>query len=178
MDKLLLHVCCAPCSIIVIDFLKKDFELYLYFYNPNIHPLKEYKERFDSFINYSKKLNYKYIIGEYDYLDYFKIVEKNIENRCTFCYQLRLNEVVRKAKEINISNFSTTMLYSIYQKHNLIKRIGEILSVEYDLNFIYYDLRDKYFECKKKANEENLYIQKYCGCVFSEIERYKKGVKQ
>ncbi|MGQ9845470.1 MAG: epoxyqueuosine reductase QueH [Caldisericia bacterium] len=177
MDKLLLHVCCAPCSILVIDFLKKDFELYLYFYNPNIHPSKEYNERLTSFINYSKKLNYKYLIGEYDYSDYFKIVGGDIENRCVYCYQLRLNEVARKSKELNIKNFSTTMLYSIYQKHNLIKKIGNLLSIEYNLNFIYYDLRDKYFEGKKKAYEENLYIQKYCGCIFSENERYKIRVK-
>ena len=174
MDKLLLHICCAPCSIMVIDNFKDRYDLTLYFYNPNIHPFKEYKERLNSFIDYSKKLNFKYIVGKYDYKDYFKNVVQNIDYniRCIFCYQLRLNEAARKAKELNIKNFSTTMIYSIYQRHDSIKKIGEILGDEYNLNFIYYDLRDKYFEGKKRAKDENLYIQKYCGCIFSEIERY------
>lgn len=174
MDKLFLHVCCAPCSTLVIDYFKDKFELFMFFYNPNIHPYKEYEQRLKSFKDYMNSLNFKYLIGKYDYKDYFSNINQNIENRCVFCYQLRLNETASKAKEMNINFFSTTMIYSIYQKHDLIKKIGEIIGKEYDLNFIYYDLRDKYFEGKKKAIELDLYRQKYCGCVFSEIERYNK----
>lgn len=176
MEKLLLHVCCAPCSIVVIDSLKDKYELITYFYNPNIHPFKEYKLRVESFKNYMERLNLKYLIGKYNYKDYFSIVDNNIENRCIFCYQLRLNEVTRKAKDLEIKNFSTTMIYSIYQKHDLILKVAKNLEKVYDLNFIYFDFREKYILGKNKAKEIDLYIQKYCGCVFSEIERFG-GVK-
>ncbi|HPC56363.1 MAG TPA: epoxyqueuosine reductase QueH, partial [Caldisericia bacterium] len=149
MEKLLLHTCCAPCLVSVIDFFKEKFELFLYFYNPNIHPYKEYEQRSKSFKEYVERIGYKYIIGEYDYKDYFFNVSQDIENRCIFCYQLRLNETAKMAKELKINNFTTTMIYSIYQNHSLIKKIGEILSKEYDLNFVYYDLRNRYFEDKK-----------------------------
>lgn len=172
MEKLLLHTCCAPCSVSVIDFFKEKFELFLFFYNPNIHPYKEYEQRLKTFKEYVERIGYKYIIGEYDYKDYFFNVSQDIENRCIFCYQLRLNETAKMAKELKINNFTTTMIYSIYQNHSLIKKIGEILSKEYDLNFVYYDLRNRYFEDKKRIVELDLYRQKYCGCIFSEIERY------
>lgn len=176
MEKLLIHVCCAPCSILVIDkFKKENFEIELIFYNPNIHPYKEYLERLNSFKIYSETLKINYIIGRYEYEKYFMNVTKSIKDRCIFCYQLRLNEVARVAKEKNIKNFTTTMLYSKYQKHDKIRKIGELIAKDYELNFIYYDLRDKYHDGVKLSIDYNLYRQKYCGCIFSEIERFGGG---
>lgn len=176
MEKLLLHVCCAPCSIMVIENLKDKFELILYFYNPNIHPFEEYEKRLKSFIEYSESLNIKYLIGDYNYEDHIMVIDSNINNRCSFCYQLRLNEVAKKANELKIEYFSTTLFYSIYQNHETIKKIGEFLAKEYNLNFISLNLKDKYYEGRKLSIELNLYRQKYCGCIFS--QRIKKEVRK
>ncbi|MCX8095067.1 MAG: epoxyqueuosine reductase QueH [Caldisericia bacterium] len=175
MEKLLIHTCCAPCSILVIENFKKNYDLTLFFYNPNIHPYKEYLERLNAFKIFSKNQNINYIIGKYEYKDYFINVTKNLNDRCLFCYQLRLNQTAIIAIELNIMNFTTTMLYSPYQKHESIKSIGEIIANNYKLNFIYFDLRDKYFDGVKLSKDYNLYRQKYCGCIFSEIERFGGG---
>jgi len=175
MEKILIHTCCAPCSILVIDKFKKEFEITLFFYNPNIHPYREYLERLNSFKTNVNSLGINYIVGEYEYRDYFMNVTNNLDERCNFCYQLRLNQTAIVSKSMNIKKFTTTMLYSPYQKHNIIKKIGEMIAKDYELEFIYYDLRDRYFEGKKLSIEYNLYRQKYCGCIFSEIERFGGG---
>lgn len=176
MDKILIHTCCAPCSILVIEkFINENYQIKLFFYNPNIHPYKEYLERLNSFVNFSKNLKIDYMVGKYEYKDYFLNVSRNLKDRCLFCYQLRLNETARVAKEIEINNFTTTMLYSRYQKHEIIKKIGEYIAKDYLLNFIYFDLRESYYDGVKMAKDYNLYRQKYCGCIFSEIERFGGG---
>lgn len=175
MEKLLIHTCCAPCTILVIDKLRENYEITLFFYNPNIHPYKEYLERLNSFKSFSENQKIDYIVGKYEYKDYFMNVVRYFSDRCLFCYQLRLNQTALTSKLLNIKNFTTTMLYSIYQKHDAIKNIGERISKEYNLNFIYFDLREKYHDGVKLSKDYNLYIQKYCGCIFSEIERFGGG---
>lgn len=175
MEKLLIHTCCAPCSILVIDKFKKDYEITLFFYNPNIHPYKEYLERLNSFKNFSENQKINYIIGNFEYKDYFMNVIRNLSDRCLFCYQLRLNQTAITSKSQDIKNFTTTMLYSPYQKHETIKKLGEIIAKQYNLNFVYFDLRERYFDGVKLSKDYNLYRQKYCGCIFSEIERFGGG---
>ncbi|MDI6861643.1 MAG: epoxyqueuosine reductase QueH [Caldisericia bacterium] len=175
MESILIHTCCAPCSILVIDKFKKDYEITLFFYNPNIHPYKEYLERLNSFKSFAENQKINYIVAKYEYKDYFMNITKNFEDRCKFCYQLRLNQAAIISKELNIKNFTTTMLYSPYQKHDIIKTIGELLAKNYDLNFIYFDLRERYADGVKLSKDYNLYRQKYCGCIFSEIERFGGG---
>lgn len=175
MEKLLIHTCCAPCSILVIDKFKKDYEITLFFYNPNIHPYKEYLERLNSFKNFSENQKVNYIIGNFEYKDYFMNVIRNLSDRCLFCYQLRLNQTAITSKSQDIKNFTTTMLYSPYQKHETIKKLGEIIAKQYNLNFVYFDLRERYFDGVKLSKDYNLYRQKYCGCIFSEIERFGGG---
>ncbi|MQK95268.1 epoxyqueuosine reductase QueH, partial [Escherichia coli] len=135
-----------PCSILVIDKFKKDYEITLFFYNPNIHPYKEYLERLNSFKSFSESQKIDYLIGKYEYKDYFMNITINLNQRCNFCYQLRLNQTAIISKELNIKNFTTTMLYSPYQKHDTIRVLGEKIAKYYDLNFIYFDLRDRYIE--------------------------------
>ena len=176
--KLLLHTCCAPCSIYVVKYLRNDnIEPDLYWYNPNIHPYTEYIKRKETLEKYSEMINIKTIFeDEYGLQSFIKNTSDDIEQRCiNYCYKTRLEKTVKYAKENNYDAFSTTLLSSIYQKHEEIKRIAEELSKEYKIDFLYHDFREGFREGQNEARKLQLYMQKYCGCIFSEEERYKNG---
>ena len=173
--KLLMHTCCAPCSVYCIDTLKKEgIEPTIYWYNPNIHPYMEYKARRDTLKEYAKSLNLDAIFDEDYGLDEFcKNVIGDISNRCTnYCYPVRLRKTFEYAKENGYDAVTTTLLYSIYQNHDFIKEYMEKLSEEYNVKFLYRDFRVGFREGQAKAREIGLYMQKYCGCIFSEEMRY------
>ena len=169
--KLLMHVCCAPCSVYCIDVLRKEgIEPTLFWFNPNIHPYEEYEHRKDTLIQYAKKINCELIINDNYGLDEFcKNVVNNIDGRCySYCYPIRMEETFKYAKENGYDAVTTTLLYSIYQKHDFIKRLCEDLSKKYEIEFLYRDFRYGFWEGHDKAKDEGLYMQKYCGCIFSE----------
>lgn len=172
--KLLLHTCCAPCSIYCIDTLRKEgIEPTVYWYNPNIHPYTEYKERKDTLKSYAESIHIKTIWEEnYGLRSFTKNVIDRLNSRCEYCYRTRLEKTAQYAKENGYDSFSTTLLISPYQNHELLKKIGEELEKEYGVNFIYRDFRPGFRESQTRARELNLYRQKYCGCIFSEEERY------
>ncbi len=180
--KLLMHTCCAPCSVYCIDTLRKEnIEPTLYWYNPNIHPYTEYKARRDSLKEYSEKININAIFEEEYGLDEFcKNVVNDLNARCTnYCYPVRLRKTFEYAKENGYDTVTTTLLYSIYQKHEYIKSLCEKYAEEYGIDFLYRDFRVGFWEGHDKAkNELGLYMQKYCGCIFSEEERYQKQIKK
>ena len=169
--KLLMHTCCAPCSVYCIDSLRKDgIEPTLYWYNPNIHPYIEYKTRKDTLKEYSKMIEVEAIFEEEYGLDTFckKVIDK-LNTRCQdYCYPVRLEKTAKFAKENGYTAFTTTLLVSPYQKHEIIKEIGERLAKKYGLEFIYRDFRVGFREGQAKARKLGLYMQKYCGCIFSE----------
>ncbi len=169
--KLLMHTCCAPCSVYCIDTLRKEgIEPTLYWYNPNIHPYKEYELRKDCLIEYAKKININCIVeDEYGIEEFCKNTINNLSSRCVdYCYPKRLEQTFKYAKENGYDAVTTTLLYSIYQKHDFIKKICEDLSKKYEIEFLYRDFRYGFWEGHDKAKESGLYMQKYCGCVFSE----------
>ena len=173
--KLLMHTCCAPCSIYCIESLRKeDIEPTLYWYNPNIHPYIEYKTRRDTLKQYSEMINVKLILNdEYGLDEFCRNVIGNLKNRCSnYCYKVRLEQTVKYAKENGFDSFTTTLFVSPYQKHEEIKKICEELAKKYDINFLYRDFRIGFREGQAKAREIGLYMQKYCGCIFSEEDRY------
>ncbi len=173
--KLLMHTCCAPCSIYCIDELRKNgIEPTLYWYNPNIHPYTEYIARRDCLKEYANIINVKTIFNEEYGLDEFcKNVADNINARCVeYCYPIRLRKTFEYAKKNGYDTVTTTLLYSIYQKHEYIKKLMEDLSREFDINFLYIDFRKGFWIGHDKAIEQGLYMQKYCGCIFSEEDRY------
>lgn len=173
--KLLLHTCCAPCSVYCIDELRKEgIEPTVYWYNPNIHPYMEYKVRRDCLKEYTKSINVEAIFEEDYGLDEFcKEAVKDLKNRCTnYCYPVRIEQTCKYAKENGYDTVSTTLLYSIYQNHEFIKKCMEETCNKYDLNFLYRDFRVGFWEGHQKAHDLGLYMQKYCGCVFSEESRY------
>lgn len=173
--KLLMHTCCAPCSVYCIDSLREEgIEPTLYWYNPNIHPYMEYKARRDCLKEYAKEININAIFEEDYGLDEFcKNVVGDLKNRCTnYCYPVRLRKTFEYAKENGYDAITTTLLYSIYQNHDFIKEYMEKLSKEFEIDFLYRDFRVGFREGQAKAREVGLYMQKYCGCVFSEESRY------
>ena len=179
--KLLMHTCCAPCSVYCIDCLRNEgIEPTLYWYNPNIHPYIEYKTRRDTLLEYSKMINAKLIINEDYGLDNFcKATINDLDNRCVnYCYPIRLNQTVKFAKENGYDSFTSTLFVSPYQKHDELKKLCEKLSEKYEIEFLYRDFRVGFREGQAKARELGLYMQKYCGCIFSEEDRYSNKIKK
>ena len=173
--KLLMHACCAPCSVYCIDTLRLEgIEPTLYWYNPNIHPYMEYKARRDCLKEYAESIDIKAIFEEEYGLDNFcKEAVKDLNNRCTnYCYPVRIKRTFEYAKENGYDTVTTTLLYSIYQKHDFIKELMEKYSKEYGIDFLYRDFRVGFWEGHQKAHDVGLYMQKYCGCIFSEESRY------
>jgi hypothetical protein len=142
-------------------------------FNPNIHPFTEYKNRFDSV----KKLELLWNL-DIEYIDYYGLKEylRNVvgreDNRCEYCYSVRLEETAKKAKEINADAFSTSLLVSPYQKFDMIIDIGRMMQERYSVEFFAEDFRNGFNEGRRMSKELELYRQKYCGCIYSEMERY------
>ncbi len=173
--RLLLHTCCAPCSVYCIDTLRKGgIEPTVYWFNPNIHPYMEYKSRRDTLKQYTEMINVKAIFDEnYGLREFCTNVIDDLENRCVkYCYRVRLEQTAKFAKENGFDTFSTTLLISPYQKHEELKALGEEIAKKYGLQFLYRDFRVGFREGQAKARELGLYMQKYCGCIFSEESRY------
>lgn len=172
--KLLMHTCCAPCSVYCIDKLREEkIEPTLYWYNPNIHPYTEYRARRDCLKDYAKSINVQAIFEENYGLDQFcQEAIKDLKGRCiNYCYPIRLQKTFEYAKKNGYDAVTTTLLYSIYQKHDFIKIYCEKLSKEYKIDFLYRDFREGFWEGHQKAHDLGLYMQKYCGCIFSEEEK-------
>lgn len=177
--RLLLHICCAPCSAYPIKFFKENnIDITGYFYNPNIHPYEEYKKRLNALKEYSKIVNIDVIYNDnYGLIEFTKNVVNDIKNRCSYCYYSRMEEVVKYAKDNGYDAFSSTLFVSPYQKHELLKNICMDLSKKYNIDFYYKDFRDNYYEGQSIFKKTGLYMQKYCGCVFSEAEPKTKEIK-
>lgn len=173
--KLLMHTCCAPCSVYCIDSLRSEnIEPTVYWFNPNIHPYQEYKARRDTLKQYTASINIDAVFEEdYGLRDFCKNVVDDLGNRCSnYCYPVRLEQTAKYAKENGFDTISTTLLVSPYQKHDFIHELGNKIANEYGLDFLYRDFRVGFREGQNKARELGLYMQKYCGCVFSEEDRY------
>ena len=172
-NKLLLHTCCAPCSVYCIKTLRaEDIEPTLYWFNPNIHPYAEYKARRDCLREYAKTIKVNLLEDDAYGLDEFVCnTYDKLSIRCQeYCYPKRLRQAFEFAKDNGFTAISTTLLYSIYQQHDFIKELMTNLSAEYGIEFIYRDFREGWREGQDEARRIGLYMQKYCGCVFSEEE--------
>jgi predicted adenine nucleotide alpha hydrolase (AANH) superfamily ATPase len=172
--KLLLHVCCAPCAIKCVEsFQEEGLDITLFWYNPNIHPYTEYTARLESIRELAKMKDVPLVIHDgYGLREFIKNVASDIDARCKYCYDVRLSATADYAKEMNFDGFSTTLLISPYQKHDLIKSIATDYEKEYEINYVYRDFRPLFRQGQKQARESGFYMQKYCGCIFSEEERY------
>lgn len=181
--KLLLHICCAPCACYSLKTLReKNIEPTLYFFNPNIHPYMEWKRRLDAAKEYAIQVNAELIANENYKLREFLTKALKAENaggnRCAACYAWRLGESAKYAKENGFTAYTSTLFYSVYQDHELMKKIASFFAKKYDVDFYYEDFRKGWQEGIDESIERGLYRQPYCGCIFSEEERYSKELRK
>lgn len=178
--KLLLHMCCAPCSLFPLKILQeKKIHTTGYFYNPNIHPYREFRKRLEGVQQLTQISNVNIeIIEQYGLQKYLREVVFNEQQRCGICYAMRLKAAATQACELGYDAFSTTLLYSKYQNHHRIQEIGKQLAQQYNITFYYYDFRVGWDKGVQEAVQLNLYRQPYCGCIFSEQERYDKSFRK
>lgn len=175
--KLLLHVCCGPCATFPAkELLKHEHNLTGFFFNPNIHPYQEYQKRLEGARELARWLKIPLLASkEYQPELYFRNVAWHEQERCRCCYTLRLREAAVKAKETGCEGFTTSLLISPYQKHDLIRELGTKIGSETGIPFIYYDWRPSFYEGRRQAREMGLYSQRYCGCLYSEYERFREA---
>lgn len=172
--KVLLHTCCGPCSIYPLRVLRsKGHEVTGFFYNHNIHPYQEYARRRDALLQMAEKEALPLIMSDnYDLEEFLANVAQQPELRCSYCYSSRLRATAEAAAAEGFDAFSASLLYSRYQKHEQIRELGEKIGREYGLAFHYQDFRPGWQEGIRISRELGLYRQQYCGCIFSEKERY------
>jgi predicted adenine nucleotide alpha hydrolase (AANH) superfamily ATPase len=155
------------------------FEVGGFFYNPNIHPLTEYNSRRKAVEDYSKDAGVKVNYPEYKPEEFFQAVSKKETSpkRCSICWELRLRKTAKEAKEKGFSHFTTTLLVSPYQDQELIKSIGSRVAKGTGIEFYYEDFRPGFRKAHDEAKARGIYCQRYCGCIYSEVERCRKSVK-
>ena len=177
--KTLLHICCAPCANQPIEVLRTDgIEVTGFWYNPNIHPFTEYRSRRNCLRDYAATIELPVIErNDYGLRPFVREVASDIAGRCVKCYEMRLFEAARTAKEKGFNSFTSSLFISPYQNHELMKETAERAAHEYGVEFLYRDFRPYFKAGQEKARELEFYMQKYCGCVFSEQERYLKPGK-
>ena len=175
----LLHICCAPCANQCIKQLENEgFAVTGFWYNPNIHPFTEYRQRRNCLRDYAQEIGLSLVEkNDYALRPFVRCVAEDIENRCVKCYEMRLFETAKTAKELGFDSFTSSLFISPYQKHDLMKTVAERAAEVYGVEFLYRDFREVFKAGQAFAKEHGFYMQKYCGCVFSEEERYLKKNK-
>jgi hypothetical protein len=174
--KILLHICCANCAISPLQGLTEEgHEVTGYFFNPNIHPYQEYQRRLETLKQFSEKTGLTVIYrDEYLLEEFLRNTSHRVDQRCGYCYQVRLEATAKEAKERGFDQFTTTLLESTHQDHRLIKETGETVSKETGIPFYYKDFRKGVRNGVQISKAMGLYRQQYCGCIYSEKERYMR----
>ena len=178
--KTLLHICCAPCANQPIRTLREEgIEVSGFWFNPNIHPYTEYRSRKTTLEEYAKEISMPLVlINEYGLRQFVQNVADHIDGRCGYCYRVRMEETARYAAEHGFDSFTTSLLISPYQNHEAIAAAAQAMAQEYGVEFLYRDFRPYFKAGQEKARELGFYMQKYCGCVFSEEDRYLRHNKK
>lgn len=175
-------MCCGPCSIYPLkEILSQEYEVWGFFFNPNIAPREEFDKRLESTRRLSALMELDVIFADiYKVEDFLRdcsgtlLRELTKEDRCKHCYDIRLEATARAAKERGFDMFSSSLFYSRYQNHALMKDIAEGYASDYGVELFYRDFRKGWQDGIKESREMGLYRQQYCGCIFSWMERYNK----
>ena len=172
--KLLLHTCCAPCIAAPLPVLRADgAEVTGFFYNPNIHPLLEFRKRLRAVEVFAERERLPVIYDRrYGLRDFLRRITPDTPDRCRVCYRMRLNSAARAARAGGFDAFTSSLLFSRHQLHDDIRRIAEDAAQNEGVRFYYKDLRSLVDESQAIARKLSLYRQQYCGCIFSEYDRY------
>jgi len=172
--KFLLHVCCANCLLYPAAALSEDFQVYFYFYNPNIHPESEYIKR----LKYVKLVTETYkaplIVGRYEkkmWLDSTGTLKSEPEGglRCGLCFKIRLQKTAKTAKKLGFDLFGTTLTISPHKNQAVVNSTGTTISKEENIKFYVADFKKKdgFKKTMQLSNEHKIYRQSYCGCAYS-----------
>lgn len=178
--RILLHVCCGPCAIFPLRRLREQgHEVRGLFYNPNIHPFQEFRRRLDAVRQFARSTGCAVEIDDrYGLQDYLRQVVFHEQERCARCYEMRLVRTVEKAAADGFDGFTTTLLYSKYQNHRLLRERCEQLAEAHGVSFLYEDFRLGWQQGIDESISMGLYRQPYCGCIYSEQERYDKRMRR
>ena len=178
--NILMHVCCGPCTVYPLEYLRRHgHEVKGYFFNPNIHPYREFKRRISALTDFAEQKKFSIDIDRnYGLTEYLRQVVFNESKRCSICYNMRLKPTARLAVEQGADAFTTTLLYSKYQNHALLIEKCEQLAAQYDIEFFYHDFRKGWQQGIDGSIAMDLYRQPYCGCIYSEQERYDKKLRK
>ncbi len=175
----LFHICCAPCASGCVDVLRDEgIAVTGFWYNPNIHPFTEYRARRNCLREYAQSIGLPLMEKDaYALRPFVRAVAEDIAGRCEKCYQMRFFETAKTAKQEGFDSFSSSLFISPYQDHEKMIQAAERAAAEYGVQFLYRDFRPYFRQAQEKARQLALYMQKYCGCVFSEEDRYIKSSK-
>ena len=181
--RLLLHMCCGPCSCYPVKRLREDgLEPIGWFFNPNIHPYQEWEQRMKTAQEFAGKVGMEIRTeAQYRLRDFLRralAADVNENGRCEQCYTWRLGEAARYAAENGFTAFTSTLFYSIYQQHDLMRDTALRFAQRYGVEFYYEDFRPGWQEGIDISHQLGLSRQSYCGCIFSEEERYSKEIRK
>lgn len=186
---MLVHMCCGPCSIMPLkDMVGGGVSITGYYYNPNVHPEDEYIRRLEGAKTLAEYMDLPILVapgydargfidGLKDYTDTKGCDSPPHGKRCTYCYSDRLMATALAAREGGFDLFSTSLLYSKYQKHMDLRDLGIQIGSEVGVEFFYEDYRDTWQDGIDESKEMGLYRQQYCGCIYSRMERYGYDMK-
>jgi predicted adenine nucleotide alpha hydrolase (AANH) superfamily ATPase len=177
--KVLLHTCCAPCAIYPVKTLRaKGLDVMGFFYRHNIHPYTECLKRQETLQSYAAQIDLRVIFQEgYDLEGFIQNVVYREKDRCDYCYHDRLRSTALLAKRGKFDYFSSTLLYSKFQQHDVIKSMGDSIGKSVGIPFFYEDFRTGWQEGIEASKDLRLYRQHYCGCLYSEKERFYRATK-
>ena len=180
--RILLHICCGPCGTYPIEWLREEgFQVAGFWYNPNIHPWQEHQRRQESVRKYAEAVDLPVIWYEkYEMPLYLRAVvgHERFRERCRICYRMRLEKTARMAAEGGFDAFTTTLLISPHQEQALIRKIGEEVAEGSGVAFYFENFRRGWSERGRLTHEHGLYRQQYCGCIYSEWERYNEATRR
>jgi epoxyqueuosine reductase len=173
--RVLLHICCAPCAIMPLDSLRGEgCEVMGLFFNPNIQPYTENQRRLGTARQWAQGEGLKLIVqDEYAPEAWMQMVAFREGQRCRLCLHQRLLRAAQVAKKGGFDAFSSSLLFSLRQKHQIIKELGAAVGAERGVEFLYRDWRPLWTQGVQRSQEAGLYRQQYCGCLFSERDRYQ-----
>lgn len=172
--RVLLHTCCGPCALYPLASLRAEgMDITGFFYNHNIHPYQEYARRRDAAKQMADLEGMTLIVqDEYRLEEFLANVAAEPDKRCGYCYASRLDAVAVTAKDNGFDAFTSSLFYSRYQNHDLMRQKAEESAARYGIQFVYRDFRSGWQEGIRCSKELGLYRQQYCGCIYSEKERY------
>ena len=173
--KILVHVCCAPCALFCFSRLKKEFsEVMGFWYNPNIHPYREYQKRLQSVKKWARETGMQIIYEDnYELKNFLRAVAYRESERCSICYYLRFQKTALFARRGKFDYFASTLLVSPHQNQKVIRAMAEAVGKEYTIKPYLTSFRESWRESRELSRNMGLYHQQYCGCIYSEAERYR-----